>query len=75
MMGQLMFGHDMIFNTPFIADWGDIRQHKQKLIDKNNQLENKNPKPHTYRIGDKLLARNKKLNKYENTYIGPYPIT
>ena len=30
-----------------------------------NQLENKNYKPHTYRIQDKLLVRNKKSNKYE----------
>ena len=37
---QLVFGHDMVINTPFIADWEAIRQQKQKLIDKNNKLEN-----------------------------------
>ena len=42
---------------------------------KYNQLENKDCKPHTYRIQDKLLVRNKKSNKYEQPYVGPYPIT
>ena len=57
---QLIFGRDMILNTPFIADWKDIRLLKQKIIYNNNQLENKNRKPHIYRIWDKVLVRNKK---------------
>ena len=28
--GQLVFGHDMVINTPFIADWEAIKQRKQK---------------------------------------------
>ena len=58
--GQMVFGCDMIPNTKFIADWEDIRLHKQRIIDKNNQLENKNRKPRTYRVRDKLLVCNKK---------------
>ena len=54
---QLVFGHDMILNTPFIADWVAIRLRKQKIIDNNNQLENKNRKPNIYRIRDKVLVR------------------
>ena len=73
--GQIVFGRDMIINTPFIAYWGTIRRLKSKIIDKNNQLENKNCKPHTFRIRDKVLVRNKKANNYEEPYIGPYPIT
>ena len=60
MPGQLVFGRDMILNTPFIEDLETIRLHKQKIIDKNNQLENKKRKPHTNRIRDKLLVRNNK---------------
>ena len=62
--GSLVFGRDMISNTPFVADWEYIRLRKQKIIDKNNQLENKNSKPHIYRIQEKFLVRNKKANKY-----------
>ena len=59
MPGYLVFGLDMILNIPFILDWGSIRLRKQKK-DKNNQLENKNFKSHTYRIQDKVLVCNKK---------------
>ena len=39
--GQLVFGRDMILNTPFIADWETIRPRNKNLIDKNNQIEKK----------------------------------
>ena len=41
MPGQLLFRSDMIRNTPSIADWEDIRLRKQKITDKNNQIEGK----------------------------------
>ena len=44
-------------------------------MDNNFQLENKNCKPHTYIIQDKVLVCNKKSNNYEEQYIVPYPIT
>ena len=65
----------MTLNTPFIAEWEAIRLRKQKIIDKNIQLENKNRKPHTYRMRDKVLVHTKKTNNYEEPYLGPYPIT
>ena len=46
--GQLVSVHYMLLNTPFITDWEDIRLHKKIIIDRNNQLENKNRKPHIY---------------------------
>ena len=45
---QLMFGRDMILNTLFIYYWESIRRRKQLRIDKNNQNENANQKPHKY---------------------------
>jgi hypothetical protein len=32
-----IFGQDMLFNIPFIADWQKIGEHKQQLTDLNNQ--------------------------------------
>ena len=46
--GQMVFGSEMILNTPFIADWEAIRPRKKKIIGKNKQLENKNRKLHIY---------------------------
>ena len=56
MPGQLVFGCDMILNTPFIAELKAVRLRKQKTIDKNNQSENTNRKPHIYRIRDKEFS-------------------
>ena len=56
-------------------DWEAIRLLKQKLISYNNQLDNKNRKPHIYSIQDKILVRYKKANNYEEPYVGTYPIT
>ena len=72
--GQMVFGHDMILNTPLINDWEDFRRIKQQLIDKNNQLINKNRKLHTYIVRENVILRNKKSNKYEEPYKFPYPI-
>ena len=75
MPGYMVFRRDMILNTPFIADWGAISLRKQKKVDKNNKLENKNRKRHTYGIRYKVLVRNKKKNRYDYPHLGPYPIT
>ena len=73
--GQLVFGRDMVLNTPFIADWEAIRLRKQKIIDKNNKMENSKRKEHVYSVRDQVLFRNKRARKYERPYKGPYTIT
>ena len=40
MPGHIVFGRDIILNTPFIAAWEAIMIRKQKIIDINNQIEN-----------------------------------
>ena len=67
---QLVFGRDMILNTPTGKLLGNVRKK-----DKNNKNKNKNRKPYKYKVHEKLLVCNKKLNKYEETYKCPYPIT
>jgi hypothetical protein len=34
--GAAIFGQDMLFDIPFIADWQKIREHRQKLTDLNH---------------------------------------
>ena len=70
---QLVFGCGML-TAPSIANWETISICKQKIIDKNNQVGNKNCKPHTYTIRNKLLMQNKNENKHEEPYVGHYPI-
>ena len=73
--GQLVFGRDMVINTPFIADWEAIRCRKQQIIDKNNKMENSKRKENVYQIRDQVLFKNKRARKYERPYKGPYTIT
>ena len=72
---QLVFGWDAILNTMFHADWALIKERKQKLIDKNNDKENKSRREHTYHIGDLVLMKNDSNTKYgKDPYSGPYEI-
>jgi hypothetical protein len=34
--GAAIFGQDMLFDIPFIADWQKIGEHRQKLTDLNS---------------------------------------
>ena len=52
---QLVFGHDVILNTIFEADWQLIKNQKQKVIQKNNMHKNKKCKPYTYLVREKVL--------------------
>jgi hypothetical protein len=37
--GAAIFWQDMLFDTPFIADWKKIGEHRQKLTDLNTAQE------------------------------------
>ena len=73
---QLVFGRDAILNIAREANWKLIRDRKQKLINQNNKQENASRKPHTYKVGDKVLIKNDWSAKYRKVaFLGPYPIT
>ena len=45
-------------------DWDIIRKQKQDLINKGNNLENRNGINHTYKQGDKVLLKNAWYTKF-----------
>jgi hypothetical protein len=55
--GVAIFGQDMLFDIPFIADWKKIGEHRQKLTDLNNAHENKGRIDYNYKVGQKVLLR------------------
>jgi hypothetical protein len=57
--GAAIFGRDMLFDIPFIADWKKIGEHKQKLTDLNTAHKNKSRIDHDYKVGQKILVWNK----------------
>jgi hypothetical protein len=64
-----IFGQDMLFNIPFVADWRKIGEQKQSLTDRGNQHKNAKQIEYCYKVGDKVLVINKGiLCKAESAY-------
>jgi hypothetical protein len=55
--GAAIIGRDMLFHTPFMADWQKIGEHKQRLTDLNNARKNKGRIDYDYKVGQKVLLR------------------
>ncbi len=69
--GAAIFGRDMLFDVPFIADWKQIGENRQRKTDHNNdnknkkrvdydrskERENKTRVDFDYKVGDKILIR------------------
>ncbi len=55
--GAAIFGQEMLFDIPFIADWQKIGEHRQQLTDLNNACENKGRIDYDYKVGQKVLVR------------------
>ena len=55
--GAAIFGGDMLFDIPFIADLQKIGEHRQRLTDLNNALENEGRIDYDYKVGQKVLLR------------------
>jgi hypothetical protein len=75
--GAAMFGRDMLFDIPFIADWKKIGEHRQRCFDLNTVHENKGRIDYDYKVGQKTLVRNNNiLRKAESRWLkDPWTIT
>ena len=74
--GAAIFGRDMMFDIPYIADWTDIGKRRQALVDQNNARENKRRIDFDYAVGQKvLLKKDGILRKAEDKHSGPFVIT
>jgi hypothetical protein len=49
----------MLFDIPFIADWKKIGEHGQRLPDLNTAHESEGGIEYDYKVGQKILVRNK----------------
>jgi hypothetical protein len=47
---QLVFGSDMVLPIKFMADWGVIKQQRQKEVGCNNKRENASRISHDYKV-------------------------
>jgi hypothetical protein len=54
--GAAIFGRDMLFNIPFLADWNKIGDYRQHQTDLNTEHENKFHIDYNFKLGDKVLV-------------------
>ena len=75
--GAAIFGRDMLFDIPFLADWNKIGDYRQHQTDLNTERENKSRIDYDYSVGDKVLVRKDGiLRKTESRYNSdPWTIT
>jgi hypothetical protein len=67
--GAAIFGQDMLFDIPFIAEWHKIGDQRQLLTNRSNQRENAKIIDYNCKVGDKLLVINEGiLRKAESAY-------
>jgi hypothetical protein len=50
--GAVIFGRDMLFDIPLIADWKQIGEHRQHQKDCSNKCENSKRVDYDYKVGD-----------------------
>ncbi len=53
--GAAIFGQDMLFDIPFIADWQKIGEYRQRLTDLSNAREKEDRIDYDYEVGLKVL--------------------
>jgi hypothetical protein len=67
--GAAIFGQDMLFDIPFVADWRKIKERRQSLTNHGNQRKNAKRIDYNYKVGDEVLVINKGiLRKAESAY-------
>ena len=75
--GTAIFGRGMLFDVPFLVDWSNIGEYRQKQTDKNTVKENSGRVDWDYQPGKKvLLIKDGILHKSESQYENePWTIT
>ena len=67
--GAAIFGRDMLFDIPFLADWNNIGDCRQHLTDLNMEHEYGSCHDWDYKVDDKVLLRKDCiLHKSESQY-------
>jgi hypothetical protein len=65
--GAAIFGHNMLFDIPFIANWNKIGDYRQRQTDLSTACKNSKRVDYDYKVGNKaLLTQEGILHKAES---------
>ena len=53
--GAAIFGRDMLFDIPFIANWNKIGDYRQRQTDLSTERKHKQHVNYNYKVGDRVL--------------------
>ena len=70
--GTAVFGHDMLFDFPNLANWKAIGHNHQWLVNDANDTENMKCINHDYVIGDRFLVINGGVDYHWEHWAFPY---
>ena len=74
--GAAVFGRDMLFDIPHLADWKAIGERRQHLVSQNNLRENLKRVDYDWAVGDKcLIIQDEVQRKASDINIGPWVVT
>jgi hypothetical protein len=73
--GAAIFGCNMLFNIPFVADWHKIGEQRQSLTNCGNWRKNAKCIYYDYKVGDKVLLINEGILCIAESAYGKEPWT
>jgi len=75
--GTAIFGGDMLFDIPFLADWNKIGDYRESQTDRSAERKNSKRIDYDYKVVDKvLIVKEGILRKAESRYVKePWTIT
>ena len=68
-LGAAIFGRDMLFDIPYLADWSAIGQHQQQAVNHDTEKLNKKHLDHNYTIQQKSCCLRMECFKKQKTSI------
>ncbi len=74
-LGAAIFGWDMLFDIPFMANWREIGERRQRLTDRGNKRKNAKRIDYNYKVGDKVLVINEGILRKAESACGKEPWT
>ena len=72
--GAAIFGWDVLFDIPFIADWKKIGEHRQRLTDCETAHENKDRDNYDYKVGQKNTCMEQQYTPQSKIQVSQRPL-